>query len=129
MKRTAHFVIYLELMLTVYVFSYIMHSLNLKPNSLKSCQSNNTLSSLALVVFSCLWSMSSSSVLKFSCCRFLASSQGYLIGYIRGGIKSIYTELVLYGSTNECAMTDTVFFPISHICTRGVTLSYYKVVP
>ena len=37
-------------------------------------------------------------------------------------IKSIYIELALNGRKNECAMTDTVFFPISQVCTRGVTL-------
>ena len=53
----------------------------------------------------------------------LAPSQGYLLWYIRGDIKSIYTKLALYGSKNECARNDTVFFPISQVCTRGVTLA------
>ena len=53
----------------------------------------------------------------------LASSQGQLLGYIRGDIKSIYLELALDGSNNKCARTDTVFLPISQVCTRGVTLS------
>ena len=26
-----------------------------------------------------------------------------------------------YGSKKKCARTDTVLFPISHVCTRGVT--------
>ena len=38
-------------------------------------------------------------------------------------MKNIYPELALYGSTNESARTDTVFFPISQVCTRGVTLN------
>ena len=37
-------------------------------------------------------------------------------------IKSIYPELALDGRNNECARTDSVFFPISQVCTRGVTL-------
>ena len=37
-------------------------------------------------------------------------------------IKSWYSKLSLYSSKNECARTDTVFFPISQVCTRGVTL-------
>ena len=35
----------------------------------------------------------------------------------------IYPELARYSSKNECARTDTVFFPISQVCTRGVTLT------
>ena len=35
---------------------------------------------------------------------------------------SIYPELALYISKNECARTDTVLFSISQVCTRGVTL-------
>ena len=42
--------------------------------------------------------------------------------------KGIYPELALYGSKNECARTDTVFFPISQVCTRGVTLNEDTVV-
>ena len=46
-------------------------------------------------------------------------------------MESIYPELALCGSKNECARTDTVFFPISQVCTRGVTLiieliAFYK---
>ena len=37
-------------------------------------------------------------------------------------MKSIYSDLALYGSTNECARTVTVFFSISQVCTRVVTL-------
>ena len=37
-------------------------------------------------------------------------------------MESIYANLALSGSTNECARTDTVFFPISQVYTRGVTL-------
>ena len=57
----------------------------------------------------------------------LASSQGKLLGYIIGYIKSIYPELALYGSKNECARTDTVLFPISQVCTRGETITYTQV--
>ena len=35
---------------------------------------------------------------------------------------SIYTELALYGSKNECARTDTVFLPISEVCNGTVSL-------
>ena len=45
---------------------------------------------------------------------------------MRGDIKSIYPELALYGSKNEGARTDTVFFPISQVYTRGVTLTALK---
>ena len=36
--------------------------------------------------------------------------------------KSIFTELALYGSINECARTDTVFLPISEVCDGKVSL-------
>jgi hypothetical protein len=39
-----------------------------------------------------------------------------------GVMKSIYTELALYGSKNECARTDTVFLPISEVCDGTVSL-------
>ena len=39
-----------------------------------------------------------------------------------GVMESIYTELTLYGSNNECARTDTVFLPISEICDGTVSL-------
>ena len=38
-------------------------------------------------------------------------------------MESIYPELALCGSKNECGRTETVFFPISQVCTRGVTLT------
>ena len=38
-------------------------------------------------------------------------------------MESIYPELALCGSKNECGRTDTVFSPISQVCTRGVTLT------
>ena len=53
----------------------------------------------------------------------LAPSQGYFLGYIRGDMKSIYPKLALSGGKNEFAVTDTVFFSISQVCTREVTLS------
>ena len=37
-------------------------------------------------------------------------------------MESIYTELALYGSKNECARTDTVFLPISEVCNGTVSL-------
>ena len=37
-------------------------------------------------------------------------------------MESIYTELALYGSKNECAMTDNVFSPISEVCDGKVSL-------
>ena len=37
-------------------------------------------------------------------------------------IKSIYPELALYSSKNGCARTDNVFYPISQVCIRGLTL-------
>ena len=36
--------------------------------------------------------------------------------------QSIYPELALSGSKNECARTAIVFFPISQVCSRGATL-------
>ena len=38
-------------------------------------------------------------------------------------MESIYTELALYGSKNECARTDNVFSPISEVCDDTVSLS------
>ena len=37
-------------------------------------------------------------------------------------MKSTYPELALCGRTNECARTDTVFFPISKVCKDTVSL-------
>ena len=37
-------------------------------------------------------------------------------------MESIYTELALYGSKNDCARTDNVFSPISEICDGRVSL-------
>ena len=42
-------------------------------------------------------------------------------------MESIYTELALYGSKNECASTDTVFLPISEVCDG--TVSLFTLVP
>ena len=41
-------------------------------------------------------------------------------------MESIYTELALYGSTNKCARTDTVFLPISEVCNGTVSLTTMK---
>ena len=38
-------------------------------------------------------------------------------------MESIYTELALYGSKNECARTDNVFSPISEVRDGTVSLS------
>ena len=38
-------------------------------------------------------------------------------------MESIYTELALYGSKNECARTDTVILPIYQVCDGTVSLS------
>ena len=37
-------------------------------------------------------------------------------------MESIYTELSLYGSKNECARTEPVFIPISEVCAGTVSL-------
>ena len=39
----------------------------------------------------------------------------------RGDMESIYTKLALYGSKNECARTDTVFYHISEVCDGTVS--------
>ena len=38
-------------------------------------------------------------------------------------MESIYTELALYGSKNECARTNTVFLLISQVCEGTVSLN------
>ena len=38
-------------------------------------------------------------------------------------MESIYTELALYGSKNECARTDKVFFPIAEVWDGTVSLA------
>ena len=38
-------------------------------------------------------------------------------------MESIYTELALYGSKNECPRNDTVFVPISDVCDGTVSLN------
>ena len=40
-------------------------------------------------------------------------------------MESIYTELALYGSKNECARTDNVFSPISEVCDGTVSLDNF----
>ena len=39
-------------------------------------------------------------------------------------MESIYTELALYVSKDECARTDDVFSPISEVCDGTVSLIY-----
>ena len=36
-------------------------------------------------------------------------------------MRSIYSELALYGSKNKCARTDIVFVPISEVCNGTVS--------
>ena len=38
-------------------------------------------------------------------------------------MESIYTELALYGSKNECARTDTVLLPTSEVCDCTISLN------
>ena len=40
-------------------------------------------------------------------------------------MESIYTELPLYGSKNECARTDTVFYPMTEVCDGKVSRNYF----
>ena len=42
-------------------------------------------------------------------------------------MQSIYPEFALYGGKNECAKSDTVFFPISQVCPMGVSLKTQQV--
>ena len=42
-------------------------------------------------------------------------------------MKSIYTNLALYGSNNECARTDNILSPISEVCNGKVSLVPQKV--
>ena len=49
-----------------------------------------------------------------------ASYQRLLLEYLRGVMESIYAVLTLYGSTNLCATTETVFLPISEVCDGTV---------
>ena len=42
-------------------------------------------------------------------------------------MESIYTELALYGSKNECAKTDTVFLPISEVCDGTVSQTLMRI--
>ena len=53
-------------------------------------------------------------------CRRSASTRLPLLKYIKG------TELVFYGIKNECARTDSVFFPMSEICNGTVCLYLTK---
>ena len=41
-------------------------------------------------------------------------------------MESIYTELALYGSRNECARTDTVLLPISEVFDGTVSLKKFS---
>ena len=42
--------------------------------------------------------------------------------YLRGDMESKYNGLALYGSKNECARTNNVFFPKSEVCNDTVSL-------
>ena len=37
-------------------------------------------------------------------------------------MESIYPKFALHGSKKECVGTDTIFSPISQVCTGGVTI-------
>ena len=39
-------------------------------------------------------------------------------------MESIFTELALFGSKNECARTDNVFSSIAEVCDGTVSLRY-----
>ena len=41
-------------------------------------------------------------------------------------MKNIYPELALFGRTNECARTDSVFFPTSEVTKGTVSLKKLK---
>ena len=41
-------------------------------------------------------------------------------------MESIYTELALYGSKNECARTENIFSPIYEVCDGTVSLTSNK---
>ena len=43
-----------------------------------------------------------------------------------GDMESIHPELALYGRKNECARTDTVFFPISEVSEGKVSLTILR---
>ena len=38
-------------------------------------------------------------------------------------MESVFTELALFGSKNECARTDIVFLPLSEVCDGKVSLN------
>ena len=46
----------------------------------------------------------------------------YALEYMKGDMECRNPEFALYVCKNNCARTDTVFFPISEVCTRGETL-------
>ena len=56
-----------------------------------------------------------------------SSPQNLLPEYLRVAIEIMYTELALYGSTNLCARTNTVFLPISEVCDSTVFLKLHIV--
>ena len=41
---------------------------------------------------------------------------------LQGDMESLNPEFSLYGRKNKCCVTNTVFFPISQVCTWWVTL-------
>ena len=49
----------------------------------------------------------------------LASSHIYLLEYIKGDMETLNPEFALYGRKNLSARTDTFFFPLSEVHTRG----------
>ena len=42
-------------------------------------------------------------------------------------MESIYIELALYGSKNECARTDNVYFAISEVCDGMDSLNLFDI--
>ena len=59
-----------------------------------------------------------------SCTKYALTHLSFIsdLEHFGGIMASMYTELVLYGSKNECARTDTVFLPISEVCNSKVSL-------
>ena len=43
--------------------------------------------------------------------------------FVKGDMEILNMDFSVYGSKIKCARTDTVFFPMSEGCTRGVTLA------
>ena len=57
----------------------------------------------------------------------LASTQSYLLEYLKGDMESIYTKLALCGSKKEWARTDTLFLYLSEVSKGTVSLIKSKI--